>query len=341
MHFRQGIYPEDPDSDGNTCHFFIEFREKYSVKRARALQVPGVQVQVLAFCPSQTVDRFHSVAPSLPSHTTYSHCKYKADGRDSGRSSSPSSFEQPYPRGHRALDAQQNSVEHPPFDVRRPRKTRKGHGGRGGKGWFRGRYSSRTNASSGTRYSSPYSTSSIQVEGDHSSKRSKRFHWSEKERDKENNSSPVVPHASSSREYPHDPSNDYARFDAVRDVRHFASPYPSTIPILDHSMTRPPSSTYSAEDFRSMFDMSPMTSVTSPGSSPSPSIILVFGGQQIVCELDRMNDDPGEIITVLKATASQMQERDKWMIVGGHYRSRGNVRAAIAVISTMIEGRPI
>ncbi|CCM03312.1 uncharacterized protein FIBRA_05440 [Fibroporia radiculosa] len=71
--------------------------------------------------------------------------------------------------------------------------------------------------------------------------------------------------------------------------------------------------------------------------SISPSIILTFQGERVNCELNALEDDPEGIIAVLKATAARSGERDKWMIVAGHYRSRGNISAALAVVEAMID----
>lgn len=46
-------------------HFFVEFAEESSVKRARALQLLNTKVQVLAYSPQLIAD-FNSVAPSDP-----------------------------------------------------------------------------------------------------------------------------------------------------------------------------------------------------------------------------------------------------------------------------------
>ncbi|GBE81047.1 hypothetical protein SCP_0307700 [Sparassis crispa] len=74
-------------------------------------------------------------------------------------------------------------------------------------------------------------------------------------------------------------------------------------------------------------------------TSPVPSsyIILSFRGERVQCDLESLDENPTGIIAVLRATANQRVERDKWMIVGGHYRSKGMVRAAVAVIAAMVE----
>ena len=52
-------------------------------------------------------------------------------------------------------------------------------------------------------------------------------------------------------------------------------------------------------------------------------------------DLETLEDDPKAIIDLLKATAS---ERDKWIMVGCHYRRKGNFKAAMSVVRTMVEG---
>jgi hypothetical protein len=52
-------------------------------------------------------------------------------------------------------------------------------------------------------------------------------------------------------------------------------------------------------------------------------------------DLETLEDEPTAIINLLKATAS---ERDKWIIVGCHYRRKGNFKAAMLVVRTMVEG---
>ncbi len=61
-------------------------------------------------------------------------------------------------------------------------------------------------------------------------------------------------------------------------------------------------------------------------------------GDPIEVRLDSLGESPEEIISILKTAASDPAECGKWAVVGAHYRSRGNVHAATAVISTMIEG---
>ncbi|RPD78304.1 hypothetical protein L226DRAFT_567963 [Lentinus tigrinus ALCF2SS1-7] len=97
---------------------------------------------------------------------------------------------------------------------------------------------------------------------------------------------------------------------------------------------------------------SSLSSFTEPSSSSSglgtgifpPRMLLdcnlspfpVYGDPIEVC-LDSLGDSPEEIISILKTAASDPAECGKWVVVGAHYRSRGNVEAATAVISAMIE----
>lgn len=46
-------------------HFFVEFNEQHSVKRARALQLRDAKVHVLAYSPD-LVEHFALVAPEIP-----------------------------------------------------------------------------------------------------------------------------------------------------------------------------------------------------------------------------------------------------------------------------------
>ncbi|CDO75645.1 hypothetical protein BN946_scf184743.g5 [Trametes cinnabarina] len=64
---------------------------------------------------------------------------------------------------------------------------------------------------------------------------------------------------------------------------------------------------------------------------------LSFHGGSLPIVLDNLDDSPEDIITVLRAAACNPLERAKWMIVGAHYRSKGNVVAALAVMSAMVE----
>lgn len=57
--------------------------------------------------------------------------------------------------------------------------------------------------------------------------------------------------------------------------------------------------------------------------------------QPISLNLQTLEDDPRSIIELLSATSS---DRDKWMIVGAFYRRKGNIHAALTVVTTMVKG---
>jgi len=63
---------------------------------------------------------------------------------------------------------------------------------------------------------------------------------------------------------------------------------------------------------------------------------MTLRGQPISFALHTLDDDPRSIIELLSATSS---DRDKWMIVGAFYRRKGNVHAALTVLTTMIKGQ--
>jgi hypothetical protein len=82
--------------------------------------------------------------------------------------------------------------------------------------------------------------------------------------------------------------------------------------------------------------------VSLTGPAPSLSsidttarLVLSICDEQIVYDLDALDEDPKGIIKLLKLSSC---ERDKWMIVGCHYRRRGNSQAAMLVMMTMVEG---
>ncbi|KAI0743861.1 hypothetical protein C8Q80DRAFT_1272492 [Daedaleopsis nitida] len=54
-------------------------------------------------------------------------------------------------------------------------------------------------------------------------------------------------------------------------------------------------------------------------------------------DVDNLDDSPDTVIEVLKLAAGHSLECAKWVIVAAQYRRRGNVPAAIAVITSMIE----
>jgi hypothetical protein len=63
---------------------------------------------------------------------------------------------------------------------------------------------------------------------------------------------------------------------------------------------------------------------------------MTLCGETIVYDLHALAPDPTAIIRLLETTAS---ERGNWMLVGCHYRRQKNARAAISVVSTMLEGQ--
>lgn len=74
----------------------------------------------------------------------------------------------------------------------------------------------------------------------------------------------------------------------------------------------------------------------SPGLPPfKTSLVLDLCGEAISLDLDALDEDPGGLIRILEASEC---ERDKWMIVAGAYRRKGEVDQAIAVVQKMIEG---
>ena len=73
--------------------------------------------------------------------------------------------------------------------------------------------------------------------------------------------------------------------------------------------------------------------------APSPTIILTYEGNYFNCYLDELTEDPKSVIEVLTQTSAQATHRDKWMIVAGYYRGKGNIKAALAVVKAMVDGK--
>lgn len=65
-------------------------------------------------------------------------------------------------------------------------------------------------------------------------------------------------------------------------------------------------------------------------------MVMSFCGESISFDLNTLDDDPEAIVSLLKTTSS---DRDKWMLVGASYRRLGKVSAAVAVMTSMIEGQ--
>jgi hypothetical protein len=78
---------------------------------------------------------------------------------------------------------------------------------------------------------------------------------------------------------------------------------------------------------------------TQAPTKETKTLVLNYQGEKFCCDLEALTKDPGNVIFMLQQTASSAIERDKWMIVAAHYRKQHNVSAAIAVVSSMVEGR--
>ena len=68
----------------------------------------------------------------------------------------------------------------------------------------------------------------------------------------------------------------------------------------------------------------------------STNIELTVAGAQFVYDLKKLEDDPKSIIELLKLASA---ERGHWMIVAAYYRRSGNARAAINIMTELIEGQ--
>jgi len=76
-------------------------------------------------------------------------------------------------------------------------------------------------------------------------------------------------------------------------------------------------------------------SITPSGLPPIQThLLMTLRGQPISFDLQTLDEDPRSIIELLGATSS---DRDKWMVVGAFYRRKGNVHAALTVLTTMIK----
>ena len=65
------------------------------------------------------------------------------------------------------------------------------------------------------------------------------------------------------------------------------------------------------------------------------TILMSLSGVSFSYNLGSIKPDPHEVIELLKVTSS---ERGNWVHVAAHYRRSGNPRAAIAVVTAMLEG---
>ncbi|CAL1707897.1 unnamed protein product [Somion occarium] len=299
------IYPWHPKED--ITHFFVEFDHPSSVERARSYQSSTLKVYALADCP-KIISRFSSLAAPVPS--------IKQESQDI-----PSLILQNRPKKRRSQrPARGESVRRNPYDDRgRPK---------------RGSYE--TNRQEGSSIASSSRTYS------RSPRRNRVSSEYMRDCGKENGQSKISsPSASVSTSMA-----DAGRFMDVdvQDINgdFFSSNayFPSTMPfplsfampgVMPHSL--PSLSFASTNSVGSLPTPAPST----PAPTLSPSIILSYEGGSFTCDLDALSEDPEGVIGVLRQTAANALERDKWMIVAGHYRGKGNILAALAVITVMIE----
>lgn len=75
-----------------------------------------------------------------------------------------------------------------------------------------------------------------------------------------------------------------------------------------------------------------------PHIDVGPSITLVHDGNRFDCSLESLTQDVKNAVSVLTQTSAQSTERDKWMIVAGYYRRKGNIQAALTIVTTMVDG---
>lgn len=79
----------------------------------------------------------------------------------------------------------------------------------------------------------------------------------------------------------------------------------------------------------------PSPSVT--GSSPLST--LSYGEDAFGYDPETLAEDPMDAIDFLNRTALSAVGRHKWMIAASHFRSKGNTKAALAVLNAMIKGK--
>ncbi len=80
-----------------------------------------------------------------------------------------------------------------------------------------------------------------------------------------------------------------------------------------------------------------LDSIIMSGLPPIQTVLpMTLRGQPINFDLHTLEDDPRLIIELLDATSG---DRDKWMIVGAFYRRKGNIHAALTVVTTMVKGQ--
>ena len=85
----------------------------------------------------------------------------------------------------------------------------------------------------------------------------------------------------------------------------------------------------------------PPASAPGPALELDPSLSMTHGWDCAHINLDTLGQSPEQAIGILKMIASNPLECAQWIIVGAHFRSQGNAVAAIAVVTTMIEGKPL
>lgn len=88
---------------------------------------------------------------------------------------------------------------------------------------------------------------------------------------------------------------------------------------------------------RSLAHPSQLDSIIPPGlPTIQTHLPMTLCGRPINFDLQTLDDDPRPIIELLSTTSS---DRDKWMIVGAVYRRKGNIHAALTVVTTMVKGQ--
>ncbi|KAH9940482.1 uncharacterized protein BXZ73DRAFT_98910 [Epithele typhae] len=72
-------------------------------------------------------------------------------------------------------------------------------------------------------------------------------------------------------------------------------------------------------------------------SEPNNTLFLTGGAEIQPINLETLDDSPDRIVASLRTSARHPVDCGKWIMVGASYRGRGNLLAAIAVITAMIE----
>jgi hypothetical protein len=81
-----------------------------------------------------------------------------------------------------------------------------------------------------------------------------------------------------------------------------------------------------------------LPSLFGPTFTLESSITMTLCGEAFIYDLNNLERAPTVIIELLEATSS---ERGNWIQVGSHYRRKSNPRAAISVVSTMLQGQKV